>query len=364
MGFITLDYPREVLDVDSEGQGGFRRLVRDEQELMKYWKGKNGIGNVYFTAYGYRATTPPKHHRVDYNTPIIRHFVMDFDCKDFSKRGVAVDFSFVQNQVARLHDHLLVNDYEHYIWFSGGGYHVYVLLEEVFMPSIGLDVSRIKEAGRTLLLKWHRELNLPSNDPTVAFDTAGMIRIPNSYNTKRGCWTIPLETNEVKNIIDHDELIELAQKQRTGYTQHGNKRIKLELKKKKAIFKTAKRNVSLPDISLDKILILPCIAQAALGPGNPIHRARFHLANYLAARLRYFFPPASVKNEDKEKHLQQIVEICEQQGWVDFDRSITTTQVRSIVFGDYNFASCKTLMTEGMCIGICPYYDGTGEDLV
>ena len=42
---------------------------------------------MYFTAYGYSETQAPKHHRVDYNTPKIHHFVMDFDYKDFKNRG-------------------------------------------------------------------------------------------------------------------------------------------------------------------------------------------------------------------------------------------------------------------------------------
>lgn len=368
MSFITLDFPREVLDVDSDGNRGFRRLVRDEQELSRYWEGKNGSGNVYMTAYGYRATTPPKHHRVDYNTPVIRHFVMDFDCQDFKKRS-KVDFSFVQSQVVRLHKHLLLNNWKHFVWFSGGGYHIYIPIETVkgesFLPSSGLDVSRIKQAGKELLLRWHKELDLPSSDPTVAFDTAGMIRIPNSYNMKRGCWSIPLEHEEILEISDINDMIELAQEPRTGYISHGDKTIQLELKEKKKLLSTgSKRKVNLPDIILDnKIVILPCIAQAALGDGNPIHRARFHLANYLAARLRFFFRPSEVNNEQKERHLEQIVDVCEKQNWADYDRSITTTQVRSIVFGDYSPSTCKTLIMEGFCTGICQYYDGTAEDI-
>ena len=68
MSFITLDFPREVLELNSDGNKGFRRLVKNSDELESYWRGKNGSGNVYFTAYGYRSLTPPRNHRVDYNT--------------------------------------------------------------------------------------------------------------------------------------------------------------------------------------------------------------------------------------------------------------------------------------------------------
>jgi hypothetical protein len=364
MAFVQFDYPREVLEIGSNGEKGYRRLVDNSKELSNYWGGKNGSGNVYMTAYGYRATQAPKHHRVDYNTPIIRHFVLDFDCKDFRNKGREVEFAFVQEQVRRLHQHFLVNDYEHYIWMSGGGFHIWVPILKTLTPSNGLEVSRIKNAGKKYLVKLHKELDLPSNDPTVAFDTAGMIRIPNSYNMKRGCWSIPLTHEEIMSLT-HDDLIELAQEPRSGAIQHGTVKFDLVMPdKKQVIFTKQKRNIDLPEISLDKILILPCIAQAALGEGNPIHRARFHLANYLAARLRYWFPPEYASLDEKAKHAEQIINICQSQGWVDFDINITTTQVNSIVYGDYHYSTCKTLIMEGLCTGICNYYDGTAEDII
>jgi len=364
MPFVQFDYPREVLDIGSNGEKGFRRLVSNSNQLSNYWEGKNGSGNVYMTAYGYRATQAPKHHRVDYNTPIIRHFVLDFDCKDFTNKGREVEFTFVQEQVRRLHQHFSINDYEHYIWMSGGGFHIWIPLKKTLTPSNGLEVSRIKNAGKMYLIKLHKELNLPSNDPTVAFDTAGMIRIPNSYNMKRGCWSIPLTSEEIIKS-SHDELIELAQTPRSGFIQHGTVKFDLVVPERKHVsFRKEKRKIDLPDISLDKILVLPCIAQAALGEGNPIHRARFHLANYLAARLRYWFPPEYASLDEKAKHAKQIIDICEAQGWVDFDINITTKQVNSIVYGDYNYSNCKTLIMEGLCTGICNYYDGTAEDII
>lgn len=126
--FIELDFPREVLEIGSNGQKGGRYCVRDWAELERYWKGKNGSGNVYFTAYGYRATQQPRNKRVDYNTPIIRHFVMDFDYKDFKQRGADVEFSYMHEQVKRLHRYLLSEDITHFVWFSGGGFHIWVPL--------------------------------------------------------------------------------------------------------------------------------------------------------------------------------------------------------------------------------------------
>jgi len=367
MAFASLirDFPREVLEVSSSGKHGGRYIVRDWEALEKYWRGKNGSGNAYHTAYGYRSTQAPKHHRVEYNTAIVRHFVMDFDCKDFKNGGGDVDFSFMQEQVQRLHKHLLDNDYQHYIFFTGGGFHIYIPLSETFLPIDGLEVTRIKSAGRRLMKRWHDNLNLSCNDPTVAFDLAGMIRIPNSYNAKRGCWVIPIESDELMSL-DFETIYEMAQDYRRGYVVQGNKPLKLILPKKNNAFsKKERKNVSdLPTVSLGSIKVLPCIAQAALGPGNPTHRARYHLASYLADRLRWFFPIDNVPKEDLPNHVEQIVQICSEQGWVDWNENITRTQVESIVFKGYAHARCETLMQEGLCAGKCKYYDGTAEDLL
>ena len=108
MSFITLDFPREVLEIASNGKQGGRYCVKNWSELERYWKGN---------------------HRVDYDTPIIRHFVMDFDCKDFKQRGAEVDFSFMHEQVKRLHRFLLRENTRHFVWFSGGGFHIWIPLK-------------------------------------------------------------------------------------------------------------------------------------------------------------------------------------------------------------------------------------------
>lgn len=368
--FITLDFPREVLEISADSVNGGRYMVRNWGELERYWKGKNGSGNVYFTTYGYRTTQAPKHHRVEYNSAIIRHFVMDFDCKDFRKKGEEVEFEYTQEQVKRLHKHLMLNKYRHFIWFSGGGFHIWIPFAETYLPTDADSNRRIKQAGKDLMLKWHKELNLPSNDPVVAFNTRGMIRIPNSYNAKRGCWTIPLSSKELLNLT-HEDLIELAQMPRSGYIELGKKSIELKVPEKKSSpFKQRLSQVGeLPTISVGKVIILPCIGQAALGEGNPIHRARYHLASYLADRLRWFLPPERISEEEKKKHVGYIVGVCAEQGWVDYNESITRTQVESIVFGGdssrgYSHANCRTLIQEGFCTGICRYYDNTAEGLI
>lgn len=363
MAFVPLDFPREVLEMASNGQQAGRYIVRSWSELERYWKSKNGSGNVYFTMYGYRATKPPRNHRVDYETPVIHHFVMDFDCKDFKRRGAEVEFSYMHEQVKRLHTYLLQENIRHFVWFSGGGFHIWVPLAETYMPSNGNEVKRIREGGRKLMAQWHNELDLGCNDPTVAFDTSGMIRIPNSYNARRGCWSIPLESEEILTL-DHDGLMEAAQVARSGYIEHGTESVAITLPKQRNRFKrTVEKVEGLPDVTLNDIVVLPCLA-GALGEGNPIHKARFHLVAYLAARFRWFYPPEAINDSEKQEHATRICDIISKQNWVDYDPDITQKHVESIVFGGagnkgYCASSCATIEYDGLCVGKCRYYDGS-----
>ena len=363
MGFVRLDFPREVLEIGSNGAQGGRFIVRSWNELERYWKGKNGSGNAYFTAYGYRATKPPRNHRVDYDTPVIHHFIMDFDCKDFKQRGIDVPFAYMQEQVKRLHRFLLSEDIKHFVWFSGGGFHIWVPLSQTYMPTTSSEVRRIKEGGRNLMSQWHRKLDLGCNDPAVAFDTSGMIRIPNSYNARRGCWSIPLMSKEILEL-DHDGLMELAQEARPGYIEHGNKGAEIKLPERRNFFKREVEKVEhLPDVTLDDIVVLPCLSPA-LGVGNPTHRHRLHLASYLAARFRWFFRPEAVTDEDRVEHVERLCDIVEKQGWADYNPDKTRFQVESIIYGGEAKAGldaprCSTIERDGFCVGRCRYYDGS-----
>ena len=86
---MKLDYPREVLELSTEKGRGYRKLVNSKEQFERYWAGKNGVSNAYMTVYGYRATEAPHHRRVNLYTPIIRHFVMDFDAINFRDRNRA-----------------------------------------------------------------------------------------------------------------------------------------------------------------------------------------------------------------------------------------------------------------------------------
>jgi len=359
---MTFDFPREVLELSTEKGKGFRKLVSDTAQFERYWAGKNGVSNAYMTVYGYRATEAPNHRRVNLQTPIIRHFVLDFDPKDFTNpKRPDVPLEVPLNQTLRLHKELLKNDIEHGVWFSGGGFHIWIALSQIYTPASGSHLSAIREAGMKRVNDWIKDLDLFCSDPAVPFDTSGLIRIPNSYNAKRGYWSVPLDTSDLENGVDH--ILEKALDPISGVKTYGSKGIKLQVKKpgeKKGVFQKNTVPLDLPTLKMDGVIILPCLNQAACQVGgNPSHDARVQLAKYLAKRLRHFLPLDKFSPDVLEGHTEKIVSFIKSLQWADFDEGVTRYQVRTIVGKDYP-QTCKMLWSKGLCMGKCRYWDKTG----
>lgn len=359
---LVFDFPREVMELGTEKGRGFRKLVRDNQELEKYWAGKNGVSNAYMTVYGYRATKQPYNKRVDLLTPIVRHFVMDFDPKNFRQKDRPdVDPEVALEQTKKLHHHLLAENINHGVWYSGGGFHVWVALDKPYMPSDGNHLSAIKDAGMQLVNDWVKDFNLYCSDPAVPFDTSGMIRIPNSYNSKRGLWSIPLSTTDMERGLDH--IMEKALDPRSGMIPYGEKGLTLDVKKatdNTRVFNPRAEPIDLPTVSMDGVIILPCLNSAACRVGsNPSHDARVQLVKYLSKRLRNFMPVERINRSDLDEHTETIVNYIRSLQWADFNENTTRYQVSTIIGTEYP-QTCSMLYKKGMCLGKCRYWDKTG----
>ena len=362
---ITFDFPREVMELSTEKGKGFRKIVRNSQDLENYWAGKNGVSNAFMTVYGYRGTQQPHNKRVDLMTPIIRHFVMDFDPKNFRDRNRPdVDIETPLAQTLKLHYHLLEDDISHAVWYSGGGFHVWVTLDKTYTPGSGPHLSAIKEAGMQQVNDWVHELDLFCSDPAVPFDTSGMIRIPNSYNAKRGFWSIPLTTNDMERGIEH--ILEKAADAKNGVISYGSTGLPLNVRKpseRVQIFNPNTTPIDLPTMSMDGVIILPCLNSAACQVGgNPSHDARVQLVKYLSKRLRNFTNVERVTQEDINKHTEVIVSFIKSLEWADFDEGATRYQVGTIVGTEYP-QTCKMLWSKGLCLGKCRYWDKSGAIL-
>ncbi|MEK9694235.1 MAG: hypothetical protein VW270_00645 [Candidatus Poseidoniales archaeon] len=359
---IVFDFPREVMELSTVKGRGYRKLVRTNDELESYWAGKNGVSNAYMTVYGYRGTQQPYNKRVNLMTPIVRHFVMDFDPKNFRERDKPdVDPERALEQTLRLHQFLLEKNISHSIWYSGGGFHVWVMLDKPYMPSTDDSVSAIKEAGMLIVSEWIRDMNLYCSDPAVPFDTSGMIRIPNSYNAKRGLWSIPISTGDLEKGLDY--IMEKALESKSGMIPYGSLGLTLDVQKrrnKKKVFDANSKPIDLPTISMEGVTILPCLNAAACRVGsNPSHDERVQLVKYLSKRLRNFIPVERVSHNKIEKDTETIVNFIKTLEWADFDENTTRYQVGTIVGTEYP-QTCSMLFAKGMCLGKCKYWDKTG----
>tara|TARA_R100001510_G_C7654050_1_gene212635 strand:+ start:1635 stop:3215 length:1581 start_codon:yes stop_codon:yes gene_type:complete len=351
---LHFDFPKEV--------GLFRKVVNDNKEFEKYWRGLQNSQCAYMSVYGFRAVKP-NGRRAEYNTAIIKHFVLDFD-KKYRKGSnmIEVEGDEVVEQVKRLHYALLGADINHGVWFSGNGFHIWISLEKTHLPSSGTQVSHIKAAGKKVINEWKKDMELYCMDPTVPFDTARMIRVPNSYNAKQHVlrWSIPLKTEDL--LKSWDEICEMAESPKNTAYFYGTKGVHLPVKEvRKKQFKVTGEPVNFDTVKMGSIKILPCLMEAACQVGsNPPHISRASLAIYLASRLRNFLPVQRTTYQMREAHILTLHDFIKSLQWADYDPGTTEYQLRSIVEGGY-MERCESLIGKGLCIGRCQLWDGTGE---
>jgi len=284
---------------------------------------------------------------------------MDFDCKNFNKH-TDVELDVPLEQVRTLHRQLLSDNIRHAIWFSGGGFHVWIMLDKPHMPSSGRENSSIKNAGRKVLQEWVKDLGLYCSDPAVPFDTARMIRIPNSYNAKRGYWSIPLSKGELFSL-NAEEIREKALDGHSGCYVYGEQGVALDVKKHSTPFKKTSPKMNISTAQMDDVIILPCLNSAACQRGgNPEHIPRVYLAQYLLHRLRWFFPCSSQTEEERKLAVQRVLVFMESLEWVDWneDKTLGFLNGISTIYDDH--PTCATLYAQGLCIGKCSFHDGTG----
>ena len=355
MSVLNLQFPKEV--------GLFRKIVHTQNEFENYWSALRNSQCAYMSVYSFRAVKP-NGRRAEYNTAIVSNFVLDFD-KKYRKGSnmIEVEGDEVVDQVARLHQYLLDKNIKHGVWFSGNGFHIWIGLDKTHLPTSGIEVSHIKAAGRKVINAWKADMELYCMDPTVPFDMARMIRVPNSYNAKQHVlrWSIPVTTQDL--TLSWDEICEMADAPKNSAQYYGEEGVNLPVSevRKKNFRVDDGEVVQFDTVSMGKIKILPCLMEAACQVGsNPPHVSRASLAMYLGARLRNFMAVGRTTSQMREKHVATISEFLGSLQWADYDGGITTYHTKTIVDGGYQ-ESCASLMGKGLCIGKCQLWDGTGE---
>jgi hypothetical protein len=352
MAHMFRHFPREI-DMRK------RKVVHSMDELQHYVTATNGADNLTTTVYGFRQLKP-NGHRGEYNTAVIPHFVMDFDYEralnDNTSAKQAGEKCF--KQVYALHQHLVSNDWRHAMFFTGGGVHIWVSLDKTYEPTPA-ELGDFLFSGRKLIEKWVKTWDLTTLDPVVSFRPDRHIRIPNTYNFKRGLWGMPLSTQDIEQGWEY--VLKKAQDPHGGMTIYGNHGMAMKVKKRDPNQPFAAESVDVDMKRIGKMTVLPCLASAACEKGsNPTHEARVYLVQYLQDRLRSFARPPSSSRITKTSIKNTIASFIADLQWSDYNEETTRGYIEHSVNREYITPSCRTLYEKGYCIGRCPFYDRSG----
>ncbi len=344
-----------------------RKVVKSMNELQRYVSATNGKDNITTTVYGFRELKP-KGNRGEYNTAIVPHFVIDMDKDRLVQKGWSDEEAGERcaQEAWRLSSYLLKNDWRHGVWFTGGGFHVWVVLDQEYaLPPA--ELNHLLVSGRHLINKWVKEFDLQTLDPVVSFRPDRHIRIPNSYNFKRDLWSIPVYLgclSEGWKVISRMALKPCSQKM----LLMGDKGMPIEIIERdpENPYSYATQEFDGNEIEvemgrLQNIPVLPCLAQAACETGgNPSHLPRVYLMMYLLDYFGKFARPPSSSVVPFNEKIALAHKFIQGLQWSDYKPEVTLKYLTHGARSQYQTPTCPTIYREGLCIGKCPFYDDKG----
>tara|TARA_R100001440_G_scaffold35191_1_gene54156 strand:+ start:17334 stop:18431 length:1098 start_codon:yes stop_codon:yes gene_type:complete len=356
-------FPREI-DMRT------RKVIHNKKQLEHYIKTTNGKGNLTTTVYGFR-DLKTKGNRCEYNTAIIPHFVMDFDA-DQALRVHSYEENLAKEscckEVETISSELSTNNIQHAIWFTGGGFHIWVKLDQEYILPPN-KMSDLLFSGRMIINQWVKTHDLKTLDPVVSFRPDRHIRIPNTYNFKRQIWGIPVWREDLMQGWNY--IVTKAQEPAPGMNLYEGKGMSIKIIERDSInlfdsSNSVAKSFEAGDIEIDierinNIPMLPCLAQAACEKGsNPPHKPRSYLMMYLMDYFRNFARPPRSSTVSNQEVLTLTHAFIRSLEWADYKPSETSKYLTHGVERYYLTPTCPTIYHEGLCVGKCPYYDEKG----
>jgi len=346
-------------------------VITNKKQLEHYLKTTNGKANLTTTVYGFRELKT-KGNRCEYSTAIVPHFVMDFDA-DQAVRLEQMPLSDAQTKCCRevelMSKMLKRKSIQHAIWFTGGGFHIWVKLDQTYdLPTV--EMNDLLFSGRMVINQWVKQFNLITLDPVVSFRPDRHIRIPNTFNFKRQLWGIPVNVDDLEKGWLFIE--EQAHTPRPGMklVEGGGMTITITKRDSQTMFASQydqkSKTFSMEDLEIDianinNIPMLPCLSQAACEVGsNPPHKPRSYLMMYLMDYYRNFARPPKTSKVPNQQVIGLAHEFIKSLNWADYNPNETMKYLRHGADRYYKTPTCPTIYAEGMCVGKCPYYDGKG----
>ena len=320
-----------------------RKIVKTKSEYVNFIKVQNNRTNVYTTVYDFGLFAETA--KVD-SSVIIDRIFFDFDAHEDELESALNDLKIVLEYVSK---------YQHTIFFSGRGFHLFVFGKQV--DNIRGIQAYFREVKEYLDSKVGNENSL---DERVGQVTR-LRRVPNTVNLASDngngipYYCIPIFQEDIEKGLEH--ILETAMSPRliprrvTGDTLVSWP----DMPPIEAVEGEVK-----PVVVEGALPLLPCLYNAIMVE-NPSHMARVYLVSWYRDILTQRMDLST--KESKEKVLNTIVDEIERivessdEVWLDWDKETTRKHARFTVFGNYNAPNCKTkLIPEGYCVGKCWRY--------
>jgi len=291
-------FPRDVADPK-------RHTVKNRGELRRWIKERNGKTNCFISVYG-------------------------LEQKHIDKIFIDIDDSY--SEMLKLHKWLKKRKYKHAVFFSGGGYHVYIFTKRQ-------NLKYPKTALRNAQIDITEDADVNA-DRQVFGDIRRVARIPQTWNPKRRKFCIPLTLEDINRGETY--INELAKGQHFVKDIFiGGKLFDLSFYDKEPTFNAMPKwqiDDDLQTMTITKEMIesfAPCIL-ALLKKKKQGHRDRFIIFSYL---------------KDRGLLMEEAIEVARKffKPDVFYHSVVVEKQPENIWNNDLQVPTCDSLKREGRC---------------
>jgi hypothetical protein len=307
-----------------------RKVVLARNDYANFINAQNNRTNVYTTVYDFEHFSEKA--KVESSVIIDRVF-LDFDAHED-------ELELAWRDVKKVMELVITNDYQHTLFFSGRGFHLFLFGQRTNnMRNVQTFFREIKEY---LKAKVGSKNTL---DDRVG-QTTRLRRVPNTVNMSSAdengnpYYCVPLTVDDLS--LSLEEILSIAKKPRhIPFKKGGNFEV---------VFPDAPPieaiggEISVPDTVTE----------------NPSHMSRAYLVSWYRDLLSGYRDLSS--GQEKLKVLELVVEELERvfaesdSVWLDWDKNETRKHARFTVFNNYNTPHCDKLISDGYCVGKCWRY--------
>lgn len=293
-----------------------RRIkIIDKKDIDYYIDIYNGKKDLYHTVYNYKDV-------IDVSTVIVDKIFLDFDFNPNMKF-----LNDVRIVAKYLHDH----DYVFYIRFSGNGFHIFIMLDNI-------ELQNPKNAIKNYVNFLHKKTNTES-DPAVIADLRRVVRVPNTLNIKHKdkYYCISLSYDELMNM-SYEEIRLLAKNPRNVNDFINGSRFLNISEWDSNVFIEENKNINIQNVVIDSEInndIPPCVENLMKDPT---------LGNTGRIQVILFFRDLGYTKEEVENVLYNF--LSEEK----FNHCVYEEHLIDYLFEkDYIFNDCFIQKENGFC---------------